>query len=171
MDTAAQFIFVNRSSQLQAWLDLLTDDIRYRVLAPTVRALEAQEPAPEVVFMDEDKASLRPRVLQLTTPGYTIAENPPSLTRRFVTNIFVTRGAGAEQFAVRSNLLLYRSRGAGQAPFLFSAERHDTLQAAGGDLCRICSRPGRCTVHRRPPGCWLRLASPARACIRGTKMK
>lgn len=126
------------SREFQAWLELLTDDISYHVLAPTVRALEENQ-TPEVVFMDEDKASLRTRVLQLATPGYSIAENPPSITRRFVTNIFATPGAETDQFAVRSNLLLYRSRGSQQAPYLFSASRHDTLRQVSGQL-RIARR-------------------------------
>ena len=120
--------------KLNTWLELLTDEIVYRVVAPTVRALEDGDLAPEVLFMDEDKASLRTRVLQLSTPEYTVAENPPSLTRRFVTNIFATRGGETGQFVVTSNLLLYRSRGSREAPYLFSAERHDALQQDGGRL-------------------------------------
>ncbi len=120
--------------QLSAWLELLTDDVVYRVVAPTVRTLEETGQAPEVLFMDENKASLRTRVLQLSTPEYTVAENPPSITRRFVTNIFATRGAGADRFAVTSNLLLYRSRGTGQAPYMFSAQRQDALLRSGRQL-------------------------------------
>ena len=125
--------------KLNAWLELLTDDIVYRVVAPTVSALEDEDQTPEVLFMDEDRASLRTRVLQLSTPEYTVAENPPSITRRFVTNIFATKGGRTGQFVVTSNLLLYRSRGSREAPYLFSAERQDALQRAG-DRLRIARR-------------------------------
>lgn len=118
--------------RLEAWLELLTDDVHYRVVTPTVRMLEEQELGPEVVFMDEDIGSLRTRVLQLTTAAYTIAENPPSLTRRFVTNILSTRGDDSGQFEVHSNVLLYRSRGTQLPPYLFSAQRRDGLRLVGG---------------------------------------
>ena len=128
--------------KLNAWLKLLTDDISYRVVAPTVRALEEADNAPVAVFMDEDKSSLRTRVLQLTTPEYTIAENPPSITRRFVTNILAMRKNDASQivhFTVDSHLLLYRSRGAHVAPYFFSAERHDIVRRVDEQL-RLAQR-------------------------------
>jgi len=122
--------------KLNEWLALMTDDIRYRVMAPTVRMLEEkeQERTKEITFLDEDMGTLQTRVLQLTTPAYTVAENPPSFTRRFVTNIFVTRGAGQDQLEVSSNLLLYRSKGASLPPYLFSAERRDVVQRVDGQL-------------------------------------
>lgn len=134
--------FLYREAQLldarrfTEWLALMTDAIRYRVLAPTVRMLEEKGPdrATEVTFMDEQMGTLRTRVLQLSTPSYTVAENPPSFTRRFVTNIWATRGAEQDQFEVSSNLLLYRSKGASLSPYLFSAERRDVLQRVDGRL-------------------------------------
>jgi 3-phenylpropionate/cinnamic acid dioxygenase small subunit len=120
--------------RLAAWLELLTDDVHYRVVTPTVRMLEEQQPGQEVVFMEEDKGSLRTRVLQLTTAAYTVAENPPSLTRRFVTNIVAVRGDDDGQFEVHSNVLLYRSRGTQLPPYLFSAQRQDGVRLVGGHL-------------------------------------
>ena len=127
--------------RLTEWLALMTADIRYRVLAPTVRMLEEKEQdrAKEVTFLNEDMGTLQTRVLQLSTPAYTVAENPPSFTRRFVTNIFVTRGAGQDRFEVSSNLLLYRSKGTSLSPYLFSAERQDMLQRVDGQL-RLAQR-------------------------------
>ena len=114
--------------QLDTWLDLLTDDVHYRVVAPTVRLLEEQQPEQVVVFMEEDKGSLRTRVLQLTTAAYTVAENPPSFTRRFVTNILATREGDAGPFTVLSNVFVYRSRGAQLPPYLFCAQRQDGIR-------------------------------------------
>ena len=124
---------------LSAWLELLTDDIQYRVAAPTVHTLEEADTEPEAVFMDEDKSSLRTRVLQLTTPEYTVAENPPSLTRRFVTNILALREDTPHHFAVRSHLLLYRSRGGHEPPYFFSAERRDVMRRVD-DHIRLAQR-------------------------------
>lgn len=89
--------------------------------------------------MEEDKASLRTRVLQLTTADYTVAENPPSFTRRFVANIVATRAGGNGDLAVCSNVLVYRSRGAALPPYLFCAQRQDTLRSMDGQW-RIARR-------------------------------
>ena len=63
-----------------------------------------------------------------------MAENPPSNTRRFVTNILAVREDGANQVAVSSNLLLYRSRGGREPPYFFSAERRDILRRVDDQL-------------------------------------
>lgn len=118
--------------RLETWLELLTDDVHYRVVSPIIRMLEDKEPASEVVFMDEDLGSLRTRVLQLTTAAYTVAENPPSLTRRFVTNIMAARKDDPGQVEVHSNVLLYRSRGTQLPPYIFSAQRRDEVRLSGG---------------------------------------
>jgi 3-phenylpropionate/cinnamic acid dioxygenase small subunit len=96
--------------------------------------LEEKQPGHEVAFMEEDKGSLRTRVLQLTTAAYTVAENPPSLTRHFVTNIVAARGDEAGQFEVHANVLLYRSRGTQLPPYLFSAQRRDGVRLVGSQL-------------------------------------
>jgi 3-phenylpropionate/cinnamic acid dioxygenase small subunit len=118
--------------QLDAWLELLSDDIEYRVFAPTVASAGASHLPSLVTFMEEDKGSLRTRVLQLTTPAFTVAENPPSFTRRFVANVVATGEGEAGQYAVCSNVLVYRSRGAALPPYLFCAQRQDTLRLVDG---------------------------------------
>ena len=52
---------------------------------------------------------------------------------------YVTRPMGANQVAVSSNLLLYRSRGGREPPYFFSAERRDILRRVDDQL-RIAQR-------------------------------
>src|SRR5262249_8992009 len=67
------------------WLTLATDDIRYRVTAPMTR--DAGASAASYAIVDEDLAGLKSRVDQISNPRLTRAENPPSMTRRVVSNI------------------------------------------------------------------------------------
>ena len=80
-------------------------------------------------IMDEDKASLQMRVARLDT-GMAWAEDPPSLTRHFLSNIEVEAGDVAGEFRVFCNFIVYRSRGDHQQDFYVGqARRH--LAAAG----------------------------------------
>ena len=65
-------------------------------------------------------------------------EDPPSRTRRFVTNIWVSEG-GEGTLDVVSYLLLFRSRLDVRPPDLVSAERADVLRRTPGGL-RLRSR-------------------------------
>jgi 3-phenylpropionate/cinnamic acid dioxygenase small subunit len=126
------------NGQFEEWLGLLAEDIRYRVpirltrergsVSETVRSL-----APHFL---EDMGTLRMRVERLKTE-FAWAEDPPSRTRRFVTN--VRPRVVAEGIAVRSYLLLYRNRGEDTSAELISAERLDVLQRTEGGL-RLCAR-------------------------------
>ena len=73
------------------WLALLADDVTYRV---TLRRARDDEAGPErYAIVDDDRANLELRVNQIADPRLTRAENPPSLTRRFVSNMEATRAA------------------------------------------------------------------------------
>jgi len=116
----------------RAWLRLLTDDITYRVMAQTTR--DAADAAREYAIIDEDAAGLRLRVEQIATPRLTHAENPPSLTRRFVSNLIVETAAGPDEFLIEANLLVYRSRVGVPEGGLYSGERRDVLRRVAGEL-------------------------------------
>src|SRR5215208_5204564 len=69
------------------WLDMLTDDIRYVVPVRVTSAHSLDDSALEdMAHFDEDRYSLRKRVARFDSE-YAWAENPPSRTRRFVTNV------------------------------------------------------------------------------------
>jgi 3-phenylpropionate/cinnamic acid dioxygenase small subunit len=134
LDNEAQLL---DNGQFEDWLALLTDDIRYRVPVRLTRERGAGSDvhlgAPH--FQD-DIGTLRMRVERLKT-AFAWAEDPPSRTRRFVSNVR-PRLAGKD-VEVRSYLLMYRSRGDDTSVELVSAERHDLLRRTPTGL-RLCQR-------------------------------
>lgn len=119
------------------WFALLTDDIVYRITTHVIRPRENGERQHEIV--DEDWESLRLRVDQLADPRLTRAENPPSLYRRFVSNIRTNHMDVPDSFAVEANLMVYKNRPSNREIELYVGERHDVLRRVEGQL-RIASR-------------------------------
>jgi 3-phenylpropionate/cinnamic acid dioxygenase small subunit len=115
------------------WLALLTEDIVYR--AP-VRVTKAHTLADSclatMAHFDEDYYSLTKRVERFETE-HAWAEDPPSRTRRYVTNVRCWQG-GDGAIVARCNLLLFRSRGDVHGPDLLSAQRTDLLRWQDGVL-------------------------------------
>lgn len=68
-----------------AWLALTSEDIRYCVAAAVSR--DAAANAVEYSIIDENFVGLKSRIDQISNPRLTRAENPPSMTRRVVSNI------------------------------------------------------------------------------------
>ncbi|HYX91065.1 MAG TPA: aromatic-ring-hydroxylating dioxygenase subunit beta, partial [Myxococcaceae bacterium] len=65
--------------------------------------------------------------------GFAWAEDPPSRLRHFVSNVRVDLIPERQaEVAVRSNLLVYRSRWDKPLYDLLSAERHDVLRQVNG---------------------------------------
>jgi 3-phenylpropionate/cinnamic acid dioxygenase small subunit len=122
--------------EYQQWLALLTDDVIYRVFARVTR--DAQATSLDYAIIDEDATSLKMRVDQISNPRLTRAENPPAFTRRFVSN-FEAKVEAPDQFAVESNLLIYRNRMNIPNGGLYVGERHDLLRRMNGEL-RLAQR-------------------------------
>jgi PAH dioxygenase small subunit len=124
------------SSQFELWLSSLTQDVRYRLTAPTITSWRVNDldGGPQAVLMDETISSLRTRVQQLSNPSYTIAENPRSFTRRFISNIVIESVGKFGSLVVRSNALVYRSRAMQMEPHLFSMARLDRFEQIEGRL-------------------------------------
>ena len=118
-----------------AWLELVTEDIRYVVTARLPRPGE-QGPL-DYAIVDEDAGTLRLRVMQLADPRLTRAENPPTMTRRFVSNLELEDRPGG--YAAHSNLLVWRQRGTAPDGDFYAGRRRDVLRRAGGGL-RIADR-------------------------------
>jgi 3-phenylpropionate/cinnamic acid dioxygenase small subunit len=114
--------------ELRTWLSLLDPEIRYRmpVRVTTDRAAANEEARGAMDHFDEDRYSLTKRVERLEG-DHAWAEDPPSRTRRFVTNVRV-RPMGDDEVEARSYLLLYRSRGDVRPADILSAERTDRLR-------------------------------------------
>jgi ethylbenzene dioxygenase beta subunit len=124
-------------NRLREWLGLLTEDVRYQV---PIRISKEQGAEPGITgvatdgfHLDEDHESLEMRVERIET-GFAWAEDPPSRLRHFVTNVRIEPSSeGEEELAVRSNVLVYRSRWDGPRYELLSAERRDLLRRVDGD--------------------------------------
>jgi PAH dioxygenase small subunit len=115
------------------WLDLLADDIRYEVPVRVTReGLADWELAPTSRIFDEDRQTLEVRVRRLET-DFAWAEQPPSRTRHFVTNVLVDLTEDADEFLVSSNVFIYRSRGDDPNPSLYSLFRKDVVRRRAGD--------------------------------------
>lgn len=112
------------------WLTLLADDLQYWMPVRTTRARgdEALEFARygESAFFDDDKDLMQKRVLKLHTK-YAWAEDPPSRTRHFVTNVRILERTTDCEIRVGCNFLLYRSRLANDED-IWVGRREDTLR-------------------------------------------
>lgn len=124
--------------EYETWFGLLSPQISYRVLAPAF--LDATRPrryGRENAYFDDDYASLGIRVKQLTIPGFTIAENPATISRHFVTNIRAAKNN--DGIEVVSNVLVVRVRSTEPEPGVVSARRVDRLVETPEGL-RVASR-------------------------------
>ncbi len=141
---AAQFL-ANEAHLLDrrkftAWHALLAPDIDYRV--PVRVTAVGSSKTNDLLDMEhyaENFYSLRKRVERLGTE-HAWAEDPPSRTRRFITNVrtFATPTDG--DVVVESYILLYRSRGDQLSNAILSGVRTDLLRGVTGDECKVARR-------------------------------
>jgi 3-phenylpropionate/cinnamic acid dioxygenase small subunit len=133
--------FYNRESELldnrefEDWIELLTDDIQYEMPIRQTRELGSgtEEFSENGYYFIENRARLEKRVEKFQT-DFAWAEDPPSMTRRFVTNIRI-KDSSESEIDVWNNLLIYRAMGGDRRPeHIISAERRDTLVKDGGEL-------------------------------------
>jgi 3-phenylpropionate/cinnamic acid dioxygenase small subunit len=113
---------------------LLADDLHY-VMPTRYNRLrrEAQHEfatADETQHFDEDKHSIAQRIRRLRS-GTAWAEDPPSRTRHFVSNVVVRHGARPDEFEADCYYLLYRSRLEREVE-IFAGMRHDLLRRSSG---------------------------------------
>ncbi len=134
--------FLYREAQLldlgrfKEWLELLDEEMRYRLVSPKLLMATPGTRATEDVtlLMDETFGSFKVRVLQLTTPTFTISENPRPFTRRYIANVLIEPDSDEGLICIHSNALVYRSRGMQMEPHLFSMSRRDGLRRVAGRL-------------------------------------
>jgi phthalate 3,4-dioxygenase subunit beta len=119
------------------WLALTTEDISYRVKAAVSR--DADAAFVDYAIIDEDAIGLKSRIDQISNPRLTRAENPPSMTRRVISNIEAYHGQIAGEFLATSYLLAYRSRSSVPEGGFYVAQREDTLRK-GGSGWRLARR-------------------------------
>lgn len=116
--------------RFEDWYALLADDLRY--VMPTRynrmrREADREFAAPhEAQLFDEDKQSIAQRIRRLRS-GTAWAEDPPSRTRHFVSNVVVSATPNPAEFKVDCYYLLYRSRLERDVQ-IFAGMRHDLLR-------------------------------------------
>ena len=114
------------------WLALFSDDTHY--FMPIRRTKSRRELGDEftkpgeMAFFDEIKPLLAGRVTKLTT-GRSWSEDPPSRTRRLITNVRIVEDDGNE-LAVEANFHVYRTRLKSEEDSWIGS-RHDTLRRSG----------------------------------------
>lgn len=113
--------------EFSEWLELLADDITYQVPVRVSQESETRSDFTNMYHIDDNKFLLKQRVNRLETE-YAWAEQPPSRTRHFVSNVRVSQSDRADEHEVRSNLLLYVSKGTSDDYTELSGERHDTVR-------------------------------------------
>jgi 3-phenylpropionate/cinnamic acid dioxygenase small subunit len=127
--------------QFDQWLELFTDDVHYFMplrRTRTARELEHEFTKPgEMAWFDDTKMVLAGRVAKLAT-GTAWAEDPPSRTRRLITNVRVVEDLVSE-LHVESNFVLYRTRLKSEES-TWIGSRQDTLRRADTGNLQIAKR-------------------------------
>jgi len=112
------------------WLELLEEDISYRMPLPLNKA-RTLDYSQQTDILSENIASLRVRVNKLAT-DYAWADTPPSRTRHMVTNVIIKTTNKPEEVEVSSFILVSRNRLGEPSPDLYSGERQDLLRKVNG---------------------------------------
>jgi 3-phenylpropionate/cinnamic acid dioxygenase small subunit len=120
-------------NRIDDWFALIDPEIDYRVPIRTTRErVHGGGFSADGYHMLEDYNSLATRVERLSSE-YAWAEDPPSHTRRLVTNVRVG-AADRDGLHVRSNLLICRARYDQVEYQLLAGERHDVLRRTASGL-------------------------------------
>ena len=126
--------------RLQEWGERLATDLVYTVPLRHTR-LQAEQSASivrTVQHYHDDYRSIMGRILRLSGKS-AWAEDPPSRTRRLVTNVFVEETENANEFVATSYLLLTRNRFKDHHVDIVSGERRDVLRL-GEDGFKLARR-------------------------------
>lgn len=121
-----------------SWKAMLAEDIRYRMPIRVSKSKQHDGVEHDMLHFDEDYTSLASRLHRLTMKS-AWSEDPPSRTRRMVTNILVSPTDRETEFEVVSYLHLLRNR-SDEPDFLhLSCERRDRIRFEG-DMTKISHR-------------------------------
>jgi 3-phenylpropionate/cinnamic acid dioxygenase small subunit len=126
------------------WLALFTEDTHYWMTSrmnrypKSSKAIAILDPdrysesdtIDELALFDEDLTSLTARVSRLDT-GMAWAEDPPSRTRHFISNVDIEPNEAATEVTVHCNFIVYRSRAETEQDFFVGA-REDRLRLVDG---------------------------------------
>ncbi len=116
--------------RLDDWVGVLAEDLIYTAPLRMTRSLADQQLSivRTMNHFDETFASIKGRVIRLTKTKSAWAEDPPSRTRRLVTNVLVDATDIPSEFKVTSYVLLTRSRFEETELGVLTMVRHDLLR-------------------------------------------
>jgi 3-phenylpropionate/cinnamic acid dioxygenase small subunit len=127
--------------RLNDWVAMLADDIVYRLpVRVTVHRRDGDGFLGEMGHFEEDILSLKTRVRRLTDTDSAWSEDPPSRTRRHVTNLRVEKVPNSDMLHARSYLYLVRSRWDDPDFEFLSAERRDLLRPTSAGNYQLSRR-------------------------------
>jgi 3-phenylpropionate/cinnamic acid dioxygenase small subunit len=137
-----QFLFAEArllsERRYHEWLDLFTDDARYRMPVRENRDDNAGIAREDhLAIFEDDKKFLSARVARLDS-SLAHAERPPSRVRYYISNVEIEPGSAAAELRVSCNLLVHQSRLEKTETF-YVGGRTDLLRRVDGKL-RICRR-------------------------------
>lgn len=125
------------SWNIHEWLGLLDPQIRYRVPLRETRMKEDCDGFSEIMALqDDDLAALETRARRLDSKA-SWSENPPTRIRHHISNIRINAPVerdGQTTMAVKSNILVVRTRGQDIGHDVISGERHDVLVGGPGNF-------------------------------------
>ncbi len=114
------------------WIELFTEDCSYEMPMNLTKAKSDVEVLSDrYKLLNETYETLQIRVKRLGTE-FAWAEDPPSRTRHYVSNIRVKPGDKENEFKVRCNLLVYRNRGDLATYDILSGDRKDVIRKENG---------------------------------------
>lgn len=119
-------------SQLDEWLALTAEDLSYTM--PVRRtAMRSQGPgfSDAMFHFEDDRPAMEFRISRLTQSTHGYADDPPSRTRRLVTNLRVHQTEIPTEYQAASSLLLLRSRWDSPHFDLIACSREDLLRRSG----------------------------------------
>ena len=135
--------------QFHQWAELLADDVRYwmpmrsNIYPANSKAIasldEARQEASELTqpdelaVMDETRDTLLRRIERLDS-GLAWAEDPPSRTRHFISNVELETTDNSSEVKVYSNFIMYRTRGEREEDFYVGSREDILRRSANGWL-------------------------------------
>mgnify|MGYP000215222611 CR=1 FL=1 len=116
------------------WKELMTEDLEYKIPVRATRGENTHEDDfLDMHHVEDTKYRLEKRINRLNTE-YSWSEQPPSRTRHLISNVQVGNREAEDEYAVKSNLLLYVSEGDDPDHKLLSGRRHDVIREVNGSL-------------------------------------
>lgn len=126
------------NAKLDEWVDLLTEDIEYRIPVRMTRERGVDSEFSDDSFhVRDDLDGIMARKKRFDTE-YTWFDNPPYRVRRFVSNVAIN-ALEDNHIHVKSNILMTRSRKDEPQGINVSGERHDRIRR-DGDTLKLAER-------------------------------